>query len=161
MKTLTLGMILLAVLALAGCGGGSGFGDATIDPQAAQARITARYDALATAVEQRDVDAAMAPLSADFLHDGITRADVHDRLTGAATEYANVDAQFTVKSIRFQGKTAFVQTTYRLAGDVVAQPGVRKSGEGEMEVRWCHELGDWYITGNLKPGTGGPPAWPF
>jgi hypothetical protein len=153
--------LLFTLLLIAGCSGGGGDSFGQFDPQEAQARMQERYNAMATAVQQRNVDGVMANLSPDFLHDGITRQAVQDRLTAAATEYANVDAGFTVKSIRLQGKTAYVTTEYHLAGDVVAQPGTRKTGDGTMEVRWCHELNDWYITGNLQQGSGGPPAWPF
>lgn len=161
MKTLTWLAALAALALTAGCGGGGGGFTQTFDPVKAQARMQERYNALAAAAERRDVDGVMANLSPDFRHDGITRQAVKDRLTAAATEYANVDAEITVKSLRLQGKTAYVTTTWRLAGDVTGQPGVRKTGEGEMEVRWCHEMDDWYITGNLKPGSGGPPDWPF
>jgi hypothetical protein len=154
-------VIVFVALAVAGCGttGDGGFGN--FDPTATRNRMEARYGLLATALEQRDADAAMVPLSPDFKHDGITRADVRTRLGQAASEYANVDVSLEIKNIRIQGKTAYVTTAYRLAGDVVAEPGVRKSGEGEIEVRWCHELNDWYITGNLQNGSGGPPPWPF
>lgn len=157
--------IWLAALAVAcgvaGCGGGGGSLGEQFDPVKAQTRMQERYNTLADAAERRDVSGVMANLSPDFLHDGITRQAVTDRLTAAATEYENVDATLTIKSIRLQGKTAYVTTEWTLAGDVKAEPGTRKSGSGEMEVRWCHELGDWYITGNLKPGSGGPPVWPF
>lgn len=162
MKKITWLGLLAAVFALAGCGGGGGnFTGPAFDPVKAQARMQERYNALASAVERRDVDGVMANLSPDFRHDGVTRQMVIDRLNAASTEYTNISASFTVKSLRLQGKTGYATTEYHLAGDVIADPGTRKTGDGTKEIRWCHELGDWYITGNLQQGSGGPPAWPF